>query len=42
MSSPEGETDPIEQIKKLRELKDAGLMSEDEFIEKRDELLGRL
>ena len=42
VSSPQGETDPVEQIKKLGELKDAGLMSEDEFIEKRNELLGRM
>jgi hypothetical protein len=34
--------DPIEQIKKLGELRDAGLMTDDEFTEKRNELLNRM
>lgn len=34
--------DPIEQIKKLSELKDAGILSEEEFEEKKKELLSKI
>ena len=34
--------DVIEMIKKLAELRDAGILTEDEFSEKKSELLGRI
>lgn len=34
--------DPIEQIRKLAELKDTGLLTEDEFTAKKQELLARM
>jgi hypothetical protein len=34
--------DPVEQIRKLAELRDQGLLSEEEFQAKRTELLGRI
>ena len=35
-------TDPIEQIRRLGELRDEGLLTDDEFELKKNELLGRL
>lgn len=34
--------DPIEQIKKLADLRDAGVLTEDEFAAKKAEILGRM
>ena len=34
--------DPVEQIRRLAELRDQGLLTEDEFQAKRTELLGRI
>ncbi len=34
--------DPVEQIKKLAELRDAGVLTEDEFTAKKAEILGRM
>ena len=34
--------DPVEQIRKLAELRDQGLLTEEEFQAKRTELLGRI
>ncbi len=35
-------TDPIEQIKKLQELKESGILTEDEFNEKKKNLLNTI
>ena len=40
--SPKKQPDAIELIKKLAELKDAGILTEEEFSEKKAELLGRI
>lgn len=37
-----GQIDPVEQIRRLAELRDQGLLSEEEFQAKRTELLGRI
>ena len=34
--------DPIEKIKKLAELKEMGILTEEEFIKKKEELLGKV
>jgi len=39
---PLGRSDPLEQIGKLKELLDAGAVTEDEFEQKKAELLERL
>ncbi len=36
------EEDPIERLKKLKELKDAGIISEEEFEEKKKDLLNKI
>jgi len=36
------EPDPVEQLRKLGELRDAGVLSDDEFEAKKAELLGRI
>ena len=36
------ETDPVEEIRRVRELKDEGILSEDEFNAKKQELLDRI
>jgi hypothetical protein len=40
--SPQREPDTVEQIKKLAELRDAGILSDDEFQAKKADLLGRM
>jgi len=39
---PAAETDPMEQIRKLAELRDAGILSNEEFESKKAEILGRI
>ena len=36
------EDDPMEKLKKLKELLDAGVLSQDEYNEKKAELMGRI
>jgi hypothetical protein len=36
------ETDPVEQLRKLGELRDAGIVTPEEFERKKEELLGRI
>jgi hypothetical protein len=35
-------TDPLDQIKKLKDLLDAGIITQDEFQEKKTELMGKI
>lgn len=39
---PSGEDDPVAQIRKLGELRDAGLLSDDEFAAKKAQILDRM
>ncbi|MDQ3527982.1 MAG: SHOCT domain-containing protein [Actinomycetota bacterium] len=34
--------DPIEQLQKLGQLRDAGILTEDEFLAKKSEILSRM
>lgn len=39
-ASPQGASDPIEQIKQLNELRSQGILSDEEFIAEKKKLLG--
>jgi hypothetical protein len=41
-AAPAGPVDPVDAIRRLGELRDAGFISEDEFEAKKAELLGRI
>lgn len=42
VSAPDAAPDPLDQLRKLADLRDAGVLTEDEFTEKKAELMGRV